>query len=212
MTAFPFTSGYFSKDEILLGALELEGVGFWFWLGGVVGAFFTGIYTFRLFFIVFFSDSHAEHPPGKEVGGGNEWSPDTPDDSRACWGFYPRSAWTMCSAMGKRHGEHHVSGLTWHHDCGASLGIAVSYLFFMSKTFSVDKLMASALAKLHAFWFGGWGFDTLYNAVLVRPFLFLARVNRKDIVDSFYAGCHRLASGQRAYQSSRKPVPYVGMP
>ena len=37
------------------------------------------------------------------------------------------------------------------------------------------------------FWFGGWGFDTLYNAVLVSPFLFLARVNRKDIIDSFYA-------------------------
>ena len=27
----------------------------------------------------------------------------------------------------------------------------------------------------------------MYNAVLVRPFLYLARVNRKDIVDSFYA-------------------------
>ena len=68
------------------------------------------------------------------------------------------------------------------------LGIAVSYLFFMSKTLSADKLMASALAKkLHAFWFGGWGFDTLYNAALVSPFLYLARVNRKDIVDSFYA-------------------------
>lgn len=90
---------------------------------------------------------------------------------------------------GEAHGEHHVSGLIHGMMIAVPLlGIAISYLFFMSKTFSVEKLMASALAKkLHAFWFGGWGFDTLYNAVLVSPFLFLARVNRKDIIDSFYA-------------------------
>ena len=54
LTAFPYTSGYFSKDEILLGALEVDGVGLWLWLGGVIGAFLTSIYTFRLFFVVFF--------------------------------------------------------------------------------------------------------------------------------------------------------------
>ena len=90
---------------------------------------------------------------------------------------------------GEAHGEHHVGGLIHGIMIGAPLlGVAVSYLFFMSKTFSVDKLMDSAFAKrLHAFWFSGWGFDTLYNAVIVSPFLFLARVNRKDIIDGFYA-------------------------
>ena len=53
LTAFPFTSGYFSKDEILLAALEMDGPGTILWVGGVLGAFLTGIYTFRLFFIVF---------------------------------------------------------------------------------------------------------------------------------------------------------------
>ena len=69
LTAFPYTSGYFSKDEILLAAFELEGVGTYLWLGGVIGAFFTGIYTFRLFFIVFFGENKG-HLPEKEVGGG----------------------------------------------------------------------------------------------------------------------------------------------
>ncbi|MEC7997771.1 MAG: NADH-quinone oxidoreductase subunit L [Pseudomonadota bacterium] len=189
LTAFPFTSGYFSKDEILLGALELEGVGFWFWLGGVVGAFFTGIYTFRLFFIVFFGDSHAEHPPGKEVGGWHMNGPLILLMTLALAGGFIHVPLDDVFSHGEAHGEHHVSGLIHGIMIAVPLlGIAVSYLFFMSKTFSVDKLMASALAKkLHAFWFGGWGFDTLYNAVLVRPFLYLARVNRKDIVDSFYA-------------------------
>jgi NADH-quinone oxidoreductase subunit L len=39
---------------------------------------------------------------------------------------------------------------------------------------------------LHKFWLGGWGFDTLYNTLIVAPFLFLARINRKDLIDSFY--------------------------
>ena len=90
---------------------------------------------------------------------------------------------------GEVHGEHHVSGLIHGIMIAVPLfGVVVSYLFFMSKTFSVDNLMASGFAKkLHSFWFGGCGFDTLYNAMIVSPFLFLARVNRKDIVDGFYA-------------------------
>ena len=89
---------------------------------------------------------------------------------------------------GEAHGEHHVSGLIHGIMIAVPLlGIAVSYLFFMSKTFSVDKLMEALWQRSCSFWFGGWGFDTLYNTVLVRPFLYLARVNRKDIVDSFYA-------------------------
>ena len=62
------SSGYFSKDEILLAALELDGPGIIFWAGGVLGAFFTGMYTFRLFFIVFFGKNRG-HAPEKEVGG-----------------------------------------------------------------------------------------------------------------------------------------------
>jgi NADH-quinone oxidoreductase subunit L len=68
------------------------------------------------------------------------------------------------------------------------LGIGVSYLFFMSKTFSVEKLMANPLAtRLHGFWFSGWGMDALYNFLFVRPFVFLARINKNDLIDAVYA-------------------------
>jgi NADH-quinone oxidoreductase subunit L len=38
----------------------------------------------------------------------------------------------------------------------------------------------SALARG---WRAGWGFDALYDALLVRPLLLLARLNRKDLAD-----------------------------
>jgi len=57
----------------------------------------------------------------------------------------------------------------------------------VSKTWSVDKLMASPLAqKLHRFWFSGWGMDKLYDTLFVQPFLWLARINRHDLIDWFY--------------------------
>ena len=55
------------------------------------------------------------------------------------------------------------------------LGIAISYLFFMSKTFSVEKLMASALAKEAARISGlaaGASIPCI-TQVLVSPFSFL---------------------------------------
>ncbi|MBT7227744.1 MAG: NADH-quinone oxidoreductase subunit L, partial [Gammaproteobacteria bacterium] len=68
------------------------------------------------------------------------------------------------------------------------LGIGLSYLFYMSKTFSVEKLMAMPIAaSLHRFWFSGWGMDALYDLLFVKPFLLLARINKKDFIDAIYA-------------------------
>jgi NADH-quinone oxidoreductase subunit L len=52
LAAFPFTSGFFSKDSILGFALERGGVFTWMAVGGYIGAFLTAIYTFRLVFRV----------------------------------------------------------------------------------------------------------------------------------------------------------------
>ena len=68
------------------------------------------------------------------------------------------------------------------------LGIAVSYLFYGSKTLSAKNLLANpTAAAIHKFWFSGWGLDWLYQKIFVTPFLTLARINKKDIVDSLVA-------------------------
>jgi len=68
------------------------------------------------------------------------------------------------------------------------IGIAISYLFFYAKIFSIDKLMSSSIAQtLHRFWFSGWGMDWLYDRLFVFPFLWLSKINKADLIDSFYA-------------------------
>ncbi len=187
LAAFPFTSGYFSKDEILIAALEMDGPGMILWLGGVLGAFFTGIYSFRLVFVVFFGESKGHHEE-KEVTGFSMATPLIILMVLALFGGWIQIPVDAVFSHGEVHEEHHISGFMHAVMIAVPLlGIGVSYLFFMSKTFSVEKLMANPLAaSLHRFWFSGWGMDALYNFLFVRPFVFLARVNKKDLVDAVY--------------------------
>jgi NADH-quinone oxidoreductase subunit L len=59
--AFPGTSGYFSKDEILAFAAERGGGYSWIYVAGVIGALLTAIYAFRMVFRVFYG------PPSPEA-------------------------------------------------------------------------------------------------------------------------------------------------
>jgi NADH-quinone oxidoreductase subunit L len=55
----------------------------------------------------------------------------------------------------------------------------------------VDNRPARALRE---FWLQGWGFDWLYAALFVRPFKWIARVNRDDAVDLLPMGLAQLAA------------------
>jgi NADH-quinone oxidoreductase subunit L len=72
LVGVPPFAGFFSKDSILAAALTIGWYGWIFWVVGLFGALLTGIYTFRLFFIVFtgepspFVREHHHRQHGKE--------------------------------------------------------------------------------------------------------------------------------------------------
>jgi NADH-quinone oxidoreductase subunit L len=53
---FPFTSGFYSKDQILGAAFDHGGVGLFAWVIGVLTAGLTGFYMSRLVFLTFFGE------------------------------------------------------------------------------------------------------------------------------------------------------------
>ena len=59
LVGFPLTSGFFSKDAILAGALARGDYGAALWILGMIGALLTGLYTTRMFIIVFHGDATA---------------------------------------------------------------------------------------------------------------------------------------------------------
>jgi NADH-quinone oxidoreductase subunit L len=53
LVGIPPFSGWFSKDPIIASTLNIGWYGYIFYACGIVGAFLTGLYTFRLWFLVF---------------------------------------------------------------------------------------------------------------------------------------------------------------
>jgi NADH-quinone oxidoreductase subunit L len=56
LAGIPPFSGFFSKDSILAAALDHGWYGELLWVAGMVGTFLTGLYAFRMLFIVFWGE------------------------------------------------------------------------------------------------------------------------------------------------------------
>src|SRR6202789_213637 len=87
IAGFPPLAAYFSQDEILWKAYQTDHGSWVFWLIGVITAFITSFYMFRLWFLTFFgdyrggsaahegthgsADAHAMHDKGKHIPDGH---------------------------------------------------------------------------------------------------------------------------------------------
>ena len=60
LAGFPLTSGFFSKDELLVAAWSAGPLGQFLTLLGLVTALMTAFYSFRLVFVIFWGPSHVD--------------------------------------------------------------------------------------------------------------------------------------------------------
>ena len=71
-------SGFFSKDPILARrSAAADWFGYVLFAAAIVGTFLTGLYTFRMLFLVFGGEPSAyvrEHPPHAAHDGSSSWS------------------------------------------------------------------------------------------------------------------------------------------
>ncbi len=108
LAGFPFTAGFFSKDEII--AFELNRGGGYAVLGilGYLGAFLTAFYSFRMVFRVFYGDPvpEAVELEGGHMAHGEPMNPMTGEAEDTDVGFpgpehhVAERAWPMKAAMG----------------------------------------------------------------------------------------------------------------
>src|SRR3954469_2957509 len=180
---FPF-AGFFSKDSILAAARDRGTYGDILWVAGLIGTFLTGLYTFRLFFIVFggepspFAREHF-HALRRDVvgismavpvailavlsvvGGWIQWAP--------FW--HPIEDWLHVVA------EPLVSPKDWQEWTSSalalalgSLGIGAAWLFYGARRRPVPRLAFAQRTLEHKFYV-----DELYDAVFYRPSSAFAR-------------------------------------
>lgn len=183
LAALPFTSGFYSKDSILLATWAVPDIGPTLWTGALLGALITAIYSFRLVFIVFFGNTNTE--PDKQIG----WKIAMPlvilCVLAAFGGWINQPLTDVFPVSDSSHSVAH--SVEYIGIAIPLIGLLIAYLIFLGGQLSISKLTESALGQaLQMFWRSGWRFDELYHNLLVRPFTGLARLCRNEPIDLFY--------------------------
>jgi NADH-quinone oxidoreductase subunit L len=191
LVGIPPLSGFFSKDAILASALAAGTYGQILFVVGVVGAFLTGLYTFRMVFIVFGGEPSAyarEHLHRLErtepwiwmawtvavlsvlavVGGWVQipgvWHPFA--------NFLKPTVESLVEPTGTQDFVASVSALAL-----GLLGIVVAWAAYSTRTLRIPQAPAARAVLEHKFYF-----DELYDAVFYRPTVALA-VALRDFVE-----------------------------
>ena len=196
LAGLPFiTAGFYSKDLIIWGAWSAAQGHPGFWIVGIVGALLTSLYTFRVIFRVFFGPIQ------------------TPVSKRPGYAMtVPLVMLAFCAIVGGAVKdpllafvqstlpvmvEVHAAGMTETlSEVVAAfaflIGLYVAYLFHLQKRSLAAVAAANPAGRvLHAWWCADWGFDWLYDRVFVQPFLWVAHINKHDVIDACYTGLAR---------------------
>ena len=199
LSALPLvTAGFYSKDLIIWQSFASVQGGVGFYAAALVGALLTALYTFRMVFLTFAGPvrTPVTHHPGISMTlplvvlaalslfAGFLEMPETLGGVHLFSRFINGSLPEIHVTEGLEHVERIFEIISG----GVTLfGIFLIYLLIQRFPGLTSKLSASPLgAFLTRFWLAGWGFDRLYDALFVRPYVFLARINRGDVIDSFY--------------------------
>jgi NADH-quinone oxidoreductase subunit L len=200
LSALPIlTAGFYSKDEILWEAFASGHTGLLY--AGLVGAFMTSLYTFRLIFIAFHGEAKTEAHAGHGIA---HWLPLgvllVLSTFIGAW-IHPPLAGVLPESAGHAGGEAKHS-LEMASGAIALAGILLSALLFLGK-----RRLATAIANsgpgrvLSAWWFAAWGFDWIYDKLFVKPYLWISHVLRRDPMDRGIGLVPRLVKGGNAVMS-----------
>jgi NADH-quinone oxidoreductase subunit L len=180
LVGIPPFAGFFSKDSIIAATLERGTFGYVLFAACIFGAFLTGVYTFRLFFVVFtgeqsaFAREHFHDQHGKEGPFSMVWTVSVLALLSAVGGFlqftpewHPLSDWLAQVATPfteATNRDEFVASV-----CGVVAGLAgigLAWLLYSAKSLNVPK--ASPILEHKFYW------DELYDAIFYQPAVAIA--------------------------------------
>ena len=198
------TAGYYSKDLILWSAGSSAAGSTGLWAAGIAGVVLTSLYTFRLIFLVFFGPVRT---PVTSRPGLAMTIPVCVLAVLSIVGGFDKAPFARFMATALPSFQEGIGGIT---ETLSSLAAALAFVCGLLGAWFVyqrNPALATAMVEnpvgrvLHRFWFSDWGMDWLYDRLFVRPVVWIARVNKADVVDSIYDGlaslttvCYRVLS------------------
>jgi NADH-quinone oxidoreductase subunit L len=181
LAALPLiTAGFYSKDEILFGAMANGHINLM--VAGLVGAFLTSIYTFRMIFIVFHGEEKIHAHAGKGI------THHLPLIVLMVLSTFIGALITPPLAGVLPQNEFGEGGkvmLEITSGVVAIVGILIAAALWLGKRQLVTSIANSAPGRFFGtWWFAAWGFDWLYDKVFVKPYLGIAWLLKSDPLNS----------------------------
>jgi len=201
LSALPLvTSGFYSKDAILWYSYSSNTGGIVLWLAGIVGAFLTTLYSFRMIFITFFGEAKTKPTfhAGKlmtiplivlaflSVVGGFIELP----SSMGNFHLFSNLVNNTLPEVVIKNVENYEWLFQLISAAIALSGIYLAYRFYYKKPTYIESFNHS---KLNHFFEKGFGFDNVYDVVFVKPIVWLAEIDKKDIFDQLNISISKLA-------------------
>jgi len=199
LSALPLvTAGFYSKDVILWASWASPFGAPILWAAAIVAACLTGVYIFRVFCVVFLGPEGkpVERRPGVlvnlavivlsffAIAAGFVGMPAVLGGFNPLGRFLAGVFGRALAASGQSEGLFLVISAIV-----AVIGIALGYLLFAPlRAWASATIRPPAYNAVRQFLLAGWGFDRLYDRLLVRPYVFLTTLNRSDFIDWFYTG------------------------
>jgi NADH-quinone oxidoreductase subunit L len=201
LSALPLvTAGFYSKDEILWYSISSQSGSMILWLAGIIGAFLTALYSFRMIFITFYGEAKTQPSflPGKlmtvpliilsvlSLVGGFIELPASIGNIH----LFSNLVENTLPAIVTKEEEHSellfqiLSGVV------ALIGIYLAYLVYYRRPVLSAPFSHSRLNK---FFERGWGFDKLYDTLFVKPLVWLSVIDKNDFIDLWNIGLSKLA-------------------
>jgi NADH-quinone oxidoreductase subunit L len=201
LSALPLiTAGFYSKDQILWYAYSSQTGSFLLWLAGIVGAFLTALYSFRMIFITFYGEAKTQPSflPGKlmtyplvilsglSLLGGFIELPASIGNIHLFSTLVENTLPGIVSkgAENKEFIFQVISSVI------ALSGIYLAYIIYFKKPSLSESYSHN---KINKYFEKGWGFDKLYDTLFVRPIVWLSVVDKDDFFDLWNKGLARLA-------------------
>ena len=201
LSALPLiTAGFYSKDQILWYSFSSQSGSIMLWLAGIIGAFLTALYSFRMIFITFYGEAKTQLVviPGKlmtvpliilavlSLVGGFVEMPSSIGNIH----LFSNIVGNTLPAVVTKTGEGQEIVFQVLSAIIALSGIYIAYLIYLKKPFISEPFSHSRINK---FFEKGWGFDKLYDTLFVRPVLWLSVIDKNDFFDQWNIGLSRLA-------------------
>jgi len=189
LIALPGTSGFFSKEAIIASLWSSPTAGPSLWWCAILGALLTSIYSCRLFFLAFlgksrFSDSLviSDHVETNKLLRGALFT-------LALLSLFGGLVTVDLSSLFSSYKQMAVNSYespSWLHVVAIAtpfVGIIFSWFYYKNYRVVSDNTVTASQSSFVVFCRNGLGFDTLYAVLLIKPYCFIAKLNRKDLFD-----------------------------